>query len=303
MFRFRLLALVLAAPLSIAISPTTGHGQVAEDPFVRGDVNGDLFVNIADPVASLEFLFAGGNTPACVDAADANDDGVLNVADPIFTLALLFQGGEPLPLPFPSIGTDPTPDALACNPIDCNTLGAVIGSMNSTIPTGGSLGNVAGGGPFSGTGISGSYGSSSASWTRGAINLNLANGTLTVTGTFSVSTPISGTYQSTSFPFFPVNFSCTATTSANWTYTANLATSPGNTTSTVVSSLVSSNATSGGYNTFISTGCLPSPFNNPVEGQIASSVNSSSAPENLIENIIDPQVEALLLGSPLVICD
>jgi hypothetical protein len=83
--------------------------------FVRGDANGDSKVNISDAQRTLNYLFLGGEPPACFDAADANDDGELNMSDPIRTLGMLFLGSEPLPPPTaqePDL--DPTPDAMTC---------------------------------------------------------------------------------------------------------------------------------------------------------------------------------------------
>ena len=69
-------------------------------------------VNIADAIFLLGNLFGGGAAPLCMDTADANDDGSVNIADAISILGHLFGGDGPLPAPFPSCGTDPTPDAL-----------------------------------------------------------------------------------------------------------------------------------------------------------------------------------------------
>src|ERR1041385_3518797 len=45
--------------------------------FVRGDSSGDGAVDLNDAVYSLAYLFQGGETPGCLEAADANDDGAL----------------------------------------------------------------------------------------------------------------------------------------------------------------------------------------------------------------------------------
>lgn len=83
--------------------------------FIRGDVNADASVDLADAVASLQVLFVIG-TPyfSCEDAGDADDDGLLTIGDPIEILNSLFLAGSP-PLPPPSMcGLDPTTDALGC---------------------------------------------------------------------------------------------------------------------------------------------------------------------------------------------
>jgi len=80
--------------------------------FVRGDADGDVDVDISDPIWTLDHLFLGGQVPRCPDAADANDDGRIDLSDPIATLAWLFLGGHPLAAPYGSAGKDPTPDGL-----------------------------------------------------------------------------------------------------------------------------------------------------------------------------------------------
>jgi len=86
------------------------------DPvFVRGDSNGDGTVNVADPVATLGYLFSGAAALACPDAGDANDSGALDIADAVYTLAYLFSGGLPPAPPFPGAGADPTGDGLGCS--------------------------------------------------------------------------------------------------------------------------------------------------------------------------------------------
>lgn len=134
--RFR--ALAVTAATTISFSPAVGAfgetrvlflpGQdetgsitatatitVIDPEFKRGDVNGDLAFNIADPVFVLDYLFNSGLTPQCLDAADTNDDGAVNVADTIASLAYLFQGGAPPPVPFAACGVDPTFDVFGCN--------------------------------------------------------------------------------------------------------------------------------------------------------------------------------------------
>jgi hypothetical protein len=83
--------------------------------FRRGDSDSNGVVNVTDPVAALNFLFAGADPLPCLDAADANDDGGLNVTDAVFTLLWLFQGGTIPPAPGPAdCGADPTEDELDC---------------------------------------------------------------------------------------------------------------------------------------------------------------------------------------------
>jgi hypothetical protein len=96
-----------------------GDAQVlallVDAPFVRGDANQDGAVNIADPVAVLNYLFLGQAAPVCLDAADANDDGDIDISDPARTLSNLFLEGAPLPEPYPAAGYDGTEDAMGCS--------------------------------------------------------------------------------------------------------------------------------------------------------------------------------------------
>ncbi len=80
--------------------------------FIRGDANVDGDVNLADVIFLLQWLFAGGDESACLDAADCNDDGAIDLSDPVTGLLFLFSAGA---IPDPgaeSCGQDPTPDTL-----------------------------------------------------------------------------------------------------------------------------------------------------------------------------------------------
>jgi hypothetical protein len=83
--------------------------------FRRGDVNLDRFVDISDATRLLAFLFLGGGTLECLDAADTNDSGDIGVADVIAILSFLFldqmEPAEPGP---DRPGVDPSPDSLGC---------------------------------------------------------------------------------------------------------------------------------------------------------------------------------------------
>ena len=60
--------------------------------FRRGDPNASGAVDISDAVMVLNFLFSGGVTIDCLDAADANDSGELDISDGMFILNFLFGG-------------------------------------------------------------------------------------------------------------------------------------------------------------------------------------------------------------------
>jgi hypothetical protein len=83
--------------------------------FRRADANADgKPLDLSDAVYVLQYLFASGPEPPCLDAADGNDDGEVDLADAIAVLNHLFAGTGDLPLPFDECGVDPTPDELGC---------------------------------------------------------------------------------------------------------------------------------------------------------------------------------------------
>ncbi len=94
--------------LVLLVTPPPG------DPFIRGDINQDTSINLADAIRLLEHLFL--SIPIdCREAGDCNDDSGINVADAVFLLSYLFSGGLLPPEPFPDCGPDPTPDLIGCD--------------------------------------------------------------------------------------------------------------------------------------------------------------------------------------------
>ncbi len=89
-------------------------GVQGQSHFMRGDVNQDRSLSIADPIFALGYLFARGTPPACLDAADVNDDGKLDIGDPVTLLSYLFARGPSPKAPFSYWDADPTPDNLTC---------------------------------------------------------------------------------------------------------------------------------------------------------------------------------------------
>ena len=83
--------------------------------FIRGDVNMDGNVDLADPIFHLNHTFVNGPAPSCLDASDANDDGFSDLGDPIFLLDFIFSSGPAPWPPFPTAGPDyTTNDNLDC---------------------------------------------------------------------------------------------------------------------------------------------------------------------------------------------
>lgn len=110
---------------SVGVSDTSpGMIQVRTPPpppiihFIRGDVNMDETLNIADVIYHLDYTFQQGPLPPCEDAGDANDDGHSDVSDAIFLLDYLYSTGAQPTQPFPGPGPDITPDPIGCeNPL------------------------------------------------------------------------------------------------------------------------------------------------------------------------------------------
>ena len=83
--------------------------------FNRGDADASGTVNITDAIFLLNFLFLGGQGPACADSGDVDDSGTINITDGINLLNFLFLGGNPPSAPSGECGGDPTADDLTCD--------------------------------------------------------------------------------------------------------------------------------------------------------------------------------------------
>jgi hypothetical protein len=77
--------------------PTPPPGEVAtltyNAPwFMRGDVNGDWWINVTDVVYLINYLFLipPGPAPIPLEAGDASCDGVTNVTDVVYLINYLF---------------------------------------------------------------------------------------------------------------------------------------------------------------------------------------------------------------------
>lgn len=57
--------------------------------FIRGDVNGDGDVDIADAVCIVNHIVGKTNITFIKDAADANDDGDIDIADAVHIVNLV----------------------------------------------------------------------------------------------------------------------------------------------------------------------------------------------------------------------
>jgi len=93
---------------------TRVDGSSGGPVFQRGNADGTGSTELTDGVFVLNFLFLGGTSPPCDDAADVDDNGVLELTDGVFLLNFLFLGGSSPPAPTGGCDADPTPDDLAC---------------------------------------------------------------------------------------------------------------------------------------------------------------------------------------------
>jgi hypothetical protein len=86
--------------------------------FIRGDANADGEINITDGIFVLNYLFLGGTTPPCTEAAEINDDGEINITDGIFVLNYLFLGGADIPPPASCTAAAPEDDCASFAPCE-----------------------------------------------------------------------------------------------------------------------------------------------------------------------------------------
>jgi hypothetical protein len=97
----------LGGPAPAQLDVVTGVHRT----FVRGDVNEDGSVDVADALAVCGQLFQGHPLP-CGDASDTDDSGLVDIADAIFLLRFLFVQGSPPAHPYPQPGGDRTTDTV-----------------------------------------------------------------------------------------------------------------------------------------------------------------------------------------------
>lgn len=109
------------------VSVDMGAFEMGDCPaarFLRGDCNGDAKVDLADAVCTLNWLFAGGEVPGCLAAANTNGDDAVNLPDAIHLFNFLFAAGAPPAAPYPACAASRlTGDrVVGCEnpPADCN---------------------------------------------------------------------------------------------------------------------------------------------------------------------------------------
>ena len=81
--------------------------SIQDTYFVRGNVNPDDRVDIADAIYLFYYLFIpGAADPVNFFAADINEDFLTDLTDPIYLLEFLWLGGPPPPEPYPEVGQE-----------------------------------------------------------------------------------------------------------------------------------------------------------------------------------------------------
>lgn len=90
--------------------------QIIDQPtFIRGEVNGDGRVDIADAVVVTLYVSNLWSGPICEAAFDVDDNGSIQLTDGIYLLSFQFLDGPAPPAPFPLPGMDSTPPFLPCD--------------------------------------------------------------------------------------------------------------------------------------------------------------------------------------------
>ena len=96
-----------------------GGYRVEQQRYLPGDTNGDLVVDISDPILLLGYLFLG-SILRCPLSGDVNGDSTLDISDAVTELNFLFAGGRPPPSPFPECGIQPADVPIPCELSACD---------------------------------------------------------------------------------------------------------------------------------------------------------------------------------------
>jgi hypothetical protein len=97
---------------------TSVNGIEPPPRFLRGECDGDGFVDLNDALCSLKWQLLGGKTPGCIASLNANGDRRVDIADVIRLLTYIIIGGLQPVEPFPACG----PSVLAADEVlGCET--------------------------------------------------------------------------------------------------------------------------------------------------------------------------------------
>ena len=72
-----------------------GGGTCCNHDGIRGDVDYNMGLNVADLTYLVDYLFKGGDPPPCDIEGDVDASGGINVADLTYMVDYLFKGGPP----------------------------------------------------------------------------------------------------------------------------------------------------------------------------------------------------------------
>jgi hypothetical protein len=81
----------------LVYAPAVIEGTLGVTDIVRGDVNGDLVIDIADLIYLIDYMFTGGPPPVSEMAGDVNGSGQLDISDLVYLVDYMFNDGPPPP--------------------------------------------------------------------------------------------------------------------------------------------------------------------------------------------------------------
>ena len=105
--------------VALVVATSAPAQEIRENFFIRADSNSDGVLDMGDALRSLNFLFASGQEPGCLKAADVDDTGELELTDAVSLLGFLFLGDGPPASPHLACGLDLIVDDLTCKETSC----------------------------------------------------------------------------------------------------------------------------------------------------------------------------------------
>ena len=97
------------------VDGTITFQPVFDQPFLRGNCNGNSGVDISDGIWMLQELHLGGPSGTCAEACDANGDSSYDTADAIYVIYYRLLDGPAPTAPFPDCGVEVGSDCDATN--------------------------------------------------------------------------------------------------------------------------------------------------------------------------------------------
>ena len=81
----------------LVYAPAVIEGTLGVTDIVRGDVNGDLVIDIGDLIYLIDYMFTGGPPPVSEMAGDVDGSGQLDISDLVYLVDYMFNDGPPPP--------------------------------------------------------------------------------------------------------------------------------------------------------------------------------------------------------------